>query len=124
MVEVELDTEFGIAILRPMGVLSKNDFAATACTIDPYIEKYGKLAGLIVHTKTFPGWEHFGALMGHMKFIKNHHKQISHVAIVTDSVIGDLAEKIASHFVTAEIRHFSFNNIEGARTWILTAEQV
>lgn len=123
MVEVELDSELGIAILRPMGVLSRNDFAATARTINPHIEKYGKLAGLIIHTKSFPGWESFGALLGHVKFIKDNHKHISHVAVVTDSVMGGLAETIATHFVAAEIRHFVFNDLEGAQNWILTVEQ-
>ncbi len=122
MVQVDLDEKCAIAILRPMGVLSKNDFAATAAVINPFIEKNGKLAGLIIHTKSFPGWEHFGALIAHVKFIKNHHKLISHVAVVTDSAMGDLAEKIATHFIAAEIRHFAFNDMEGARSWVLTQE--
>lgn len=123
MLNVDLDAELGIAILQPQGVLSKNDFAASAKVIDPYIEQNGRLNGVIIHTKSFPGWESFGALIAHIKFVKEHHKHITHVAIVTDSVMGDLAELVATHFVSAEIRHYPFADLEGAQTWILTAEQ-
>ena len=31
---------------------------------------------------------------------------------------GDLAEKLGSHFITAEIRHFPFGEIDAAKQWI------
>ena len=41
------------------------------------------------------------------------------VAVVTDSHLGDLAERLASHFVSAEIRHFPEGQLEQARQWIV-----
>ena len=122
MLNVELDKVAGIATLRPDGALSENDFESAYRIIDPYIEKSGKLRGLIISSKTFPGWESFGSIIKHFKFVKEHHKKVSHVALVTDSVLGDFAEKIAEHFVSAEIKHFAFDELSSAQSWILNAE--
>ena len=121
MLIVELDEATGMAILKPDGALSKKDFIYASSVIDPYIEKAGKLNGLIISTRKFPGWESFGSLIKHFKFIKEHHKKLSHVAIVTDSVLGDFAERIVTHFVSAEIKHFAFDELNKAQSWILNA---
>jgi hypothetical protein len=121
MLIVELDEATGMAILKPDGALSKKDFIYASSVIDPYIEKAGKLNGLIISTRKFPGWESFGSLIKHFKFIKEHHKKLSHVAIVTDSVLGDFAERIVTHFVSAEIKHFAFDELSKAQSWILNA---
>lgn len=108
MLMVKLDKENSIALLEPTGSLDAKDFQAAASTIDPFIEESGKLQGLIIHTQTFPGWDSFSALVSHLKFVKNHHHQIQRVAMVTDSVIGTLAESLMKHFLKAQIKHFSY----------------
>ena len=118
MLNVELDSAAGIAVLTPEGALSESDFDTAATVIDPYIEAHGQLNGLIVRTKDFPGWESFGSLARHIRFVKDHHQRLSHVAIVTDSKLGDVAEKIAGHFVAAEIRHFPYDQFSAAKDWI------
>ncbi len=119
MLSIQIDEEKRIAILEPHGALSADDFALAAKTVDPYIEKYGHFRGLIIHVRSFPGWESFGAFVSHMKFVKDHHRKVSHIAISTDSVIGTLAEHITSHFVSAQIRSFAFDEIGSAKAWIL-----
>ena len=118
MLSVTIDETNGIAILEPDGPLSKNDFESATRIIDPYIEKNGKLNGIIIHTESFPGWNSFAALSSHLKFVKEHHKSISRVALSTDSVVGNFGETIASHFVNAEIKLFSFQELEQARNWV------
>ncbi len=81
--------------------LEKTDFEKAAEEIDPLIEETGKLKGLVIHAENFPGWDSFGALVSHLKFIKNHHREIGRIALVTDSPMGNLAEKLGSHFVAA-----------------------
>ena len=107
MLSVKIDEVNGVAMLEPNGPLSKNDFESAAQVIDPYITKTGRLNGLIIHTQSFPGWDSFAALSSHLRFVKEHHKKISRIALVTDSAIGNLAEPVASHFVNAEIKLFS-----------------
>ncbi len=118
MLSVEIDEINGIAILEPDGRLSKSDFEAAAKQIDPFIERTGQLNGLIIHTKSFPGWDSFAALVSHFKFVKEHHKKITRVALSTDSVVGTFAESVASHFVNAQIKLFSFQELEQARNWV------
>ena len=119
MLTVMLNQADGIAILEPDDALTKSDFEFAAKTIDPYIEKSEKLNGIIIHVKTFPGWNSFAALTTHFKFIKDHHRKVAHIAFVTDSPIGDIAEKLGNHFVSAKIKVFAFNELEQARNWVL-----
>ena len=118
MLKVDFIEPEGIAILEPDEKLSENDFKSAAKMIDPYIEKAGKLNGLIIHTKSFPGWDSFSSFITHMKFVKEHHKKVSHVAFVTDSPIGRIAEDVASHFVNAEVKSFAFDELEASKKWI------
>jgi hypothetical protein len=50
--------------------------------------------------------------------VKDHHRKVTRVAFVTDSPVGSLAEKVGSHFVSAEIRLFGFNDFDAAKAWI------
>ena len=118
MLTVNLNETEGIAILEPNGALSKEDFLSAAKIIDPYIEKTGKLNGIIIHVKSFPGWDSFSALITHLKFIGEHHKKVSYVAFVTNSPIGKFSEHITSHFVKAQVKNFSFDELENAKNWI------
>jgi hypothetical protein len=119
MLKVYLSEAEGIAILEPDGELSESDFKTAAEIIDLYIEKVGKLNGIIIHVKSFPGWDSFSALVTHLKFVKEHHKKVSCVAFVTNSIVGELAEHIANHFVSAKVKNFSFDELEDAKKWIL-----
>ncbi len=119
MLSVEIDEVNGLAILEPDGPLTKGDFESAAKVIDPYIENTDQFSGIIIHTESFPGWDSFAALASHLRFVKEHHKKISRVAISTNSVIGNFSEAVASHFVNAEIKLFSYQELEQARDWII-----
>src|SRR6516164_9646977 len=100
MIEYRLDTENSILFVRPKSAFKQEDFLNLAKTVDPYIEKTGKLAGLILEISKFPGWESLGAMAAHFRFVRDHHKRIKKIAIVTDFSLGDVAERLASHFVS------------------------
>ncbi len=119
MLSVEIDEVSGLAILEPDGPLTKGDFESAAKVIDPYIENTDQFNGIIIHTESFPGWDSFAALASHLRFVKEHHKKISRVAISTNSVIGNFSEGVASHFVNAEIKLFSYQELEQAKDWII-----
>ena len=122
MLNVTLDEVKGIVTLIPDEALSENDFVSASNTIDPYIEKAGRINGLIIRIDKFPGWESFGALIKHFSFVKKHHKKVSHVAFVTDSAFGDFAEKVLEHFVSAEVKHFTSDALDEAEKWILNTD--
>lgn len=54
--------------------------------------------------------------------MRDHHKQIKTVGLVTDSALGNVAEHLASHFVSAEIRHFPVGKLEAAKQWIMNRD--
>ena len=118
MLNIEIDQQNDIAILSPDEKLSQEDFNNAANIIDPYLERVGRLNGLIIATRSFPGWASFAALVSHLSFVKDHHKKIAFIAFVTDSPIGNLAEHVASHFVSAQIKAFSFSDLDLAKKWI------
>jgi len=118
MIKVTLNENNGIALLEPIEKLSEEDFKQVSMVIDPYIEKAGKLNGIIIYSKDFPYWENFAGFLGHMKFIKHHHKNLARVALVTDSKLVNAAEHIAKHFVSAEIKKFPFDQLENAEKWV------
>jgi len=118
MIEFQFDKTTAILLVHPTGPLGKADFNRLAAEIDPFLEKAGELAGLILQFKRFPDWEGFGAAVQHFRFVRDHHKNIRKVAVVTDSPVGDLAEHLVAHFIAAEIRHFAENETDLAREWI------
>ncbi|MGX9789730.1 STAS/SEC14 domain-containing protein [Mycobacterium sp. MMS18-G62] len=119
MIEYELDTEHAILHVQPKSAIEQDDFTKLAQAVDPYIEETGDLAGVIVEAPGFPGWESFGAMVNHFRFVREHHKHVKKVAVVTDSALGDVVPRLASHFVSAEIRHFPAGQAEEAQKWIL-----
>ncbi|WP_404369059.1 STAS/SEC14 domain-containing protein [Marinobacter sp.] len=118
MLDVEIDDTTGIVTLSPGDALTKEDFEYAAQRVDDYLEKAGEVKGMIVSTRKFPGWESFGAMLTHLRFIREHHRDVEKVAMVTDSPIGEVGEKVAGHFVSAEVRHFPFDDLKDARKWI------
>ena len=119
--QIELDKELNIAIVSPSDALSENDFKEIAKVIDPQITEVGKLNGLVIHTQSFPGWESITSMISHFKFVNNHHAKISKVALVSDSKLTGVMEKVAPHFVSAKIQTFSYDNLNEAKTWVTTA---
>lgn len=119
MIDFNFDAGQSILHLRPKGALTREDFAQVAKTVDPHIEKTGALAGIIIEFASFPGWDSLGAMAAHLRFVRDHHKRVSRIAVVTDAKLGTVAEKLASHFVAATIKHFPAGAAQTAREWIL-----
>jgi hypothetical protein len=119
MIDFDLDTAHSILYVRPRSALAADDFARLARAVDPQIEASGDLAGLIIEVPAFPGWDSVGAFLAHFRFVRDHHKHIKKVAVVTDSSLGNVAERLASHFVSAEIKHFPAGQLAAAEQWIL-----
>jgi len=121
MISYELDENAGVLTVRPEGKLESQDFQTLSKVVDPFIEDRGRLNGIIIVTERFPGWEDFNGMIEHMKFVRNNHRKIAKVAIVTDSKVADVAESLGKHFIKASIKHFSFNELESAKRWMLKA---
>ncbi len=111
----------GILVLKPQSPMSKMDFDGLSAMVDAYLSEHDKLRGVLIHAKGFPGWENFGGFTAHMHFVREHHKKVERVAIVTDSHFAGIAESIGMHFSSAEVKHFPYIDEEKALAWLKAA---
>jgi len=120
MLHYELNRAESILILKPIGPLESTDFEKLAREVDPYIIEKGTLNGLMIYTKSFPGWDNFAAFLSHIKFVKNHHQKIRKIAAVTGSGFLSIMPQVAKHFIQAEVRHFDYDDKDSALDWLKT----
>lgn len=117
----QLDFELGangVLVVRPQGPLQREDFDRLAEVVDPWIEAHGKLKGVAIGVKKFPGWENFGALIRHISFVKDHQREVRRVALAVDGALPDLMAKLGAHFVQAEIQAFPAAEMSKAIEWV------
>ena len=120
MLNHELRLDEGILVLRPDGPLEASDFAIVQNLVDAYLAKSGTLRGVLIHAdQGFPGWKDLAALVAHLKFVKDHHRQISKVAVVVDGGVAAIMPSIANHFIHApQIKHFALAQEDEAWDWL------
>jgi hypothetical protein len=118
MIRFELLRDAGVLVLEPKSTLSAEDFHEVSRTIDPYIREKGKLTGLLIEAASFPGWDSFGTLIEHLKFVYGHQRNIDRVAVVTDATFFKIAPTIAQHFAHPEIRVFAGGERVKALEWL------
>ena len=124
MIQVDVNEAEAVAIIRPeqMHGLSQDDIRQLTDRIDRYLQDHEGLRGLIIVTEHFPGWEDFKAFTSHMRFVRDHHKSVAKVALVSDSRLLSAAPHLVDHFVNAKIRHFPFAEVEQAKAWASSQE--
>ncbi|MEZ4703974.1 MAG: STAS/SEC14 domain-containing protein [Bdellovibrionota bacterium] len=113
----QLDKVHGVLNVQIEGPLTADRFGVLTEQVDSWIEKNGKLNGLVIQTKTFPGWKNLGSLIGHIVFVHNHHTSIKKVALCGDGVLLELGPALAKHFVHAQVQHFTYQQVEQAKQW-------
>ena len=118
MINVQVLSAEGIILVEPDDALEEEDFPRLEEMLRAYIEEMDRLEGLVIRTKSFPGWDDYSALKHHMKFVKEHHGKIQRVAIVTDSKLGEIAPALAKPIISAELKHFSYDRLDVAKQWI------
>ena len=118
MLKYELNRAESILIIMPDGPLESADFEKLIQEVDPYIKEKGKLKGLMIYAKSFPGWDNFAAFLSHIKFVKNHHQKVKKIAAVTDSSFLSIMPQVANHFIQAEVRHFDYAEKDAALNWL------
>ena len=121
MITYDFRIDSGILVMRPEGPLEAADFNLMSNRIDPYLVGHGKLHGVLILAKSFPGWKDFAAMLAHFKFLKDHIKNIEKVAVAADGVLADVMPGIANHFVHAEVRHFESMREDEALEWLSQA---
>jgi len=118
MIEAQLFRDDGVVQVCPSGALSAVDFEQLAALVDPFIEANGELKGLMIVAERFPGWDSFAGLVGHIRFVRDHHRRVRRIAVVSDAAVLSVLPQLAQHFVRADVRHFAFAEREAAMAWL------
>lgn len=118
MLHHEIDTENGILIVTPTGELSAMDFKQLTDVVDDYNASHVPLHSLMILAEQFPGWDSFGALFQHLKFVRDHRGGIRKVAAVSDSGFLTVMPHVVDHFIKAEVQHFAYTDKAQALAWL------
>jgi len=109
-------------LLEPSGALSRKDLDGLTARFDAYVNAHDRVPNLVVRAVSFPTWTDFAALVKHLRFIREHHRMVRKVALVSDARALDVAPRIAGHFVSAEIRAFPAADFGAAVAWVSEPE--
>jgi putative intracellular protease/amidase len=118
MLEYMMIEPGGILSVTPFGSLTVEDFQGLTRYADAYLSGHGEIGGLLIEAKAFPGWDGFAAFASHVRFLRDHQRQIERVAVVSDSPIAPVAERLAEPFIAAEIRCFASDRRAEALAWL------
>ena len=104
--------------IRLHNAVSEADILLLIPKVDEYLEHHKRLAGIMLISKDWAGWESFAALRATMTFLSGHHNKISRIALVTNSVLADLIPLFAGRLVNTTIRHFRYEDEASAKIWL------
>jgi hypothetical protein len=124
MIRAQLLRDQGVLIVSPVGRLQSTDFDRLRLLADPYIEEHGGLNGLLIDAESFPGWEDFSSMLSHIQFVRNYQEKIKRVAAVTDNGFLAILPAVGEYFVSAEVRHFEYQERDAALSWLQTGLNV
>ncbi len=109
-------------VINLSGELAADDFSGLARTLDDHINAEDDIPNLVLHISDMPQWDGFKALKTHFKMVKEHHRLISKVAVVSDTLAFKVIPYVMDHFVAAKVRHFSDDRMADALAWAEAAD--
>jgi hypothetical protein len=107
-----------IVVIEPKGILSKADFKDLTRDVDLHLIRTETLQGVLILATEFPGWDSFATMITHLRFVREHHRLVKKVALVSDSVMAKIMPKLVDHFVSAEVKGFAFDKKSEAMAWL------
>lgn len=116
--DFELLEDDGILILAPHGPLEAGDFERMTKVVGPYLQSGRPLNGLLIDAEHFPGWDDLRGLVSHVRFVKDHQSRVRRVAFVSDDRLLHAVPALAGLFLSAEVRAFDGEDLDGALGWL------
>ena len=100
------------------GAITSADVTTLERTANEYLASHPNIPGVMVETRTFPGFASAGAFGGYVRFVLSHRTRVRRVALVTDSMLAPVAKFIANHVMGIEMRHYPFARRAAALDWL------
>jgi len=117
----ELLRDPAVLVLRPQGRLTAGDFERVGAAADRFLEERGHLAGVLVYTCGFPGYESFRAFRAHLRFLRSHGDTVRRIAVATDGRVLSRVPAIVNRLLPPEVRRFPFDAEDEALAWLTEA---
>lgn len=117
MLKTEIDDKNNLFVVTPEGTVSEADFEGLGDAVNDYINRNDKAPGIVLDAAGLPHWKNAAALFAHMKLVRDHHKLISKVALVSDSTTLSIMPVLVDLFLDAKVRHFPQADLEKAKSW-------
>jgi SpoIIAA-like len=109
--------ESGVIVAEVSHPLRAQDFDALSFTADAWIDAHGSLQGIVIHAREFPGWENLGSFLRHVRFVRDHHREVKRIALAADSKLASVAPVPAEIFTGAEVKRFAYDELAIAIAW-------
>lgn len=122
MIDVEIRRSENVIVARPEGRISAEDFRSFASTIDGYINEHDAVPRLVFRLDELPNWKDADAMLAHFHLVKDHHKVIPRVAVVSDSSLLALLRPLVDQFTGARVRRFPADALDDAINWAAMEE--
>ena len=103
MLKIIEDDAHDCFVLEPSGSLRKADLDALTERFNARVARADRSRTWSSTRRSFPTWSDFARAAEHIRFIRDHHRQIEKVALVSDARILDFAPRVARLFVAARI---------------------
>ncbi len=122
MIEIDIRKSENLFVMSAEGAVGAADFKSLGEAIDGYINEHDEIPSLVFRLNGLPHWKDLGALIAHFRLVKDHHRIIPKVAIVSDSGALAVIRPFVDQFTGAKIRRFPSNAFEDAVNWAAMAE--
>jgi hypothetical protein len=112
-----LDPATGVLVIDVDRPVRAQDIDAVATTTDDWLATHAELPGIVVHARSFPGWENLAGMLHHLRFVRDHHRRVRRVGVAADGRSATVLSGLAEHFTAASVRCFGFDEMPAALRW-------
>ena len=98
--------------------LFADDFQQITPEVDSFISQHGKIR-LLVDVSSFNGWNNAAALLKHIQFIKDHHRNVERIAVVGVRSWQHWVIGVIRMIVHPEVRAYDRSQQSEALHWIV-----
>ena len=117
MIKTEIISGNILRIVAPRKLYAE-DFQQITPDIDSFISQHGKIR-LLIDVSSFHGWNDAAALLKHIQFIKDHHRNVERIAVVGARSWQHWVIGVVRMIVHPEVRAYDGSQQSEAMGWIV-----
>ncbi len=108
----------GVLHVSLLGKLDTEQYENDIEDLNSFFTGHEKIR-LLVDLRKFDGWQGFGALRDHFHLVRGHARRVERAAVVGDAGWQDMAVQIGKRAFDIDARHFSKEEFEEAKSWLV-----